>query len=167
MDHSRAVLHVLQSGLRTSQGGGEHPRSDSGDDPLRVYPYRRVRETYSERNEIILQDVFFREYDQEGNLLTEAQADRAVFATDSENATVSGSIQIYSHEEQASLQAGRLSWVSDGRRLVADDGQTVRLQKDDGSYVEGEGFSADFRRKRLEFSSRVRGSYVREEEDEE
>ena len=55
----------------------------------------------------------------------------------------------------------------DGRRLVADDGQTVRLQKDDGSYVEGEGFSADFRRKRLEFSSRVRGSYVREEEDEE
>ena len=124
-------------------------------------------ETYSERNEIILQDIFFREYDQEGNLLTEAQADRAVFATDSENATVSGSIQIYSHEEQASLQAGRLSWVSDGRRLVADDGQTVRLQKDDGSYVEGEGFSADFRRKRLEFSSRVRGSYVREEEDEE
>ena len=123
-------------------------------------------ETYGERNEIVLEGVFFREYDQEGNLLTEAQAERAVFATDSENATLSGSIEIYSHEEEASLQAGRLSWVREGRRLVADDGQTVRLQTDDGSYVEGEGFSADFRRKRLEFSSRVRGSYVREEEEE-
>jgi LPS export ABC transporter protein LptC len=124
-------------------------------------------ETYSERNEIVLQGVFFREYDEEGNLHTEAQAERAVFATDSEDATVSGSIQIYSHEEEASLQAGSLSWIREGRRLVADDGQTVRLQTDDGSYVEGEGFSADFRRKRLEFSSRVRGSYVREEEEEE
>jgi LPS export ABC transporter protein LptC len=123
-------------------------------------------ETYGERNEIILQGVFFREYDDEGNLLTEARADRAVFATDSENATVSGSIHIYSHEEQASLQASRLSWMQEGLRLVADDGQTVRLQKDDGSYVEGEGFSADFRRKHLEFSSRVRGSYIREEEEE-
>ena len=123
-------------------------------------------ETYGERNEIILEGVFFREYDHEGNLLTEAQAERAVFATDSEDATVSGSIRIYSYEEQASLQAGRLSWVREGRRLVADDGQTVRLQKDDGSYVEGEGFSADFRRRKLEFSSRVRGSYVREEEEE-
>jgi LPS export ABC transporter protein LptC len=123
-------------------------------------------ETYGERKEIILQGVFFREYDDEGNLLTEAHADRAVFATESENATVSGSIQIYSHEEQASLQAGRLSWIQEGRRLIADDGQTVRLQKDDGSFVEGEGFSADFRKKRLEFSSRVRGSYVREEEEE-
>ena len=122
-------------------------------------------ESYSERKEIVLQGVFFREYDEEGKLITEARADRAVFATGSENATVSGSIQIYSHEENASLQASRLSWVREGRRLVADDGQTVRLRKDDGSYVEGEGFSADFRRKRLEFSSRVRGSYVREEEE--
>jgi LPS export ABC transporter protein LptC len=122
-------------------------------------------ETYGDRNEIVLQGVFFREYDQEGNLQTEARAEQAVFATDSEDATVSGSIQIYSHDEQASLQARSLSWVREGKSLVADDGQTVRLQRDDGSYVEGEGFSADFRRKRLEFSSRVRGSYVREEEE--
>jgi LPS export ABC transporter protein LptC len=122
-------------------------------------------ETYDERNEIVLQNVFFREYDQEGNLSTEARADRAVFSTDSEDATVSGSIKIYSQKERASLQASRLTWVREGRRLVADDGQRVTLQKDDGSYVEGEGFSADFRRRRLEFSSRVRGSYVREEEE--
>ncbi|UCF99846.1 MAG: LPS export ABC transporter periplasmic protein LptC [Spirochaetaceae bacterium] len=121
-------------------------------------------ETYSERKEIVLQGVSFREYDEQGNLLTEAQAERAVFNTDSEDATVSGAIVIYSPEEKASLQAGRLSWIREGRRLVADDGQAVRLQKDDGSFVEGRGFSADFRRKKLEFSSRVRGSYVREEE---
>ena len=109
--------------------------------------------------------VYFREYDEEGYLLTEAQAERAVFSTDSEDATVSGSIVIYSQEEKASLQASQLFWTREGRRLVAEDGQTVRLQKDDGSFVEGQGFSADFRRKKLEFASRVRGSYVWEEEE--
>jgi LPS export ABC transporter protein LptC len=122
-------------------------------------------ETYSERKEIVLEGVYFREYDEEGNLLTEAQAAEAVFSTDSEDATVSGSIVIYSPEEQAALRASRLSWTREGRRLVADNGQTVRLQKDDGSFVEGQGFSADFRRKKLEFASRVRGSYVWEEEE--
>ena len=122
-------------------------------------------ETYSERKEIVLEGVYYREFDEEGNLLTEARAEEAVFSTDSENATVSGSIVIYSPEEQAALQANRLSWTREGRRLVADDGQTVRLQKDDGSFVEGQGFSADFRRKKLEFASRVRGSYVWEEEE--
>ncbi len=122
-------------------------------------------ETYSERKEIVLEGVYFREYDEEGNLLTEAQAERAVFSTDSEDATVSGSIVIYSPEEKAALQASRLYWTREGRRLVAEDGQTVRLQKDDGSFVEGQGFSADFRRKKLEFASRVRGSYVWEEEE--
>jgi len=122
-------------------------------------------ETYSERKEIVLEGVYFREYDEEGYLLTEAQAERAVFSTDSEDATVSGSIVIYSQEEKASLQASQLFWTREGRRLIAEDGQTVRLQKDDGSFVEGQGFSADFRRKKLEFASRVRGSYVWEEEE--
>jgi LPS export ABC transporter protein LptC len=124
-------------------------------------------ETYSERDEIVLYNVLFREYDGQGGLRTEARAEQAVFHTDSENASVSGSIVIYSTEEQAELQASRLTWIREGRRLVADDGQTVRLQKDDGSFVEGQGFSADFRRKKLEFASRVRGSYVWEEENEE
>jgi LPS export ABC transporter protein LptC len=124
-------------------------------------------ETYGDRKEIVLENVLFREYGEQGNLLTEARADRAVFSTDSEDATVSGSIVIYSPEDQAALRASRLSWTREGRRLVADDGQTVRLQKDDGTFVEGRGFSADFRRKKLEFASRVRGSYVWEEEEEE
>ena len=55
----------------------------------------------------------------------------------------------------------------EGRRLEAEPEETVRLEKDDGSFVEGRGFTADFRRKRIEFSSQVRGSYVWEEEEEE
>ena len=123
-------------------------------------------ETYGERKEIVLQGAVFQEYDENGDLLIEARADNAVFKIDSEDATVSGSIVIYSPEQQASLKAGRLTWTREGRRLVADDGQAVRLQTDDGSFVEGRGFSADFRRKELKFSSRVRGSYVEQQEDE-
>jgi LPS export ABC transporter protein LptC len=123
-------------------------------------------ETYTEKKEIVLEGVHFREYDEQGNLLTEAQADRAIFNTESEDATVSGGIVIYSPGEQAALRANQLSWTREGRRLIAEDGQTVRLLKDDGSFVEGRGFAADFRRKKLQFSSRVRGSYVWEEEEE-
>ena len=41
-------------------------------------------ETYNERKEIVLHNVLFREYDQQGGLLTEARAEQAVFHTDSE-----------------------------------------------------------------------------------
>jgi LPS export ABC transporter protein LptC len=124
-------------------------------------------ESYAERKEIYLQGVRFREFDSQGELITEARAERAMFDTDSENASVTGSIVIHSTEEEASLEASRLTWTREGRRLEAEPEETVRLEKDDGSFVEGRGFTADFRRKRIEFSSQVRGSYVWEEEEEE
>jgi LPS export ABC transporter protein LptC len=123
-------------------------------------------ESYSDREEIALEGIYFREFDGQGNLITEAQADRALFHTGSEDASVAGSIVIYSPKEEAALKASQLTWTREGRRLKAAAEQTVRLEKDDGSFVEGRGFSADFRRKKLGFASRVRGSYVREEESE-
>lgn len=124
-------------------------------------------ETFGESKTVVLRDVHFREFDEQGELVTEARAERAVFHSDTEDAELQGSITIYSPEEGGSLQADRLSWTHAGRRLAAGEGMAVRLEKDDGSFVEGLGFSADFRRKKLEFSSRVRGSYVWKDESNE
>jgi LPS export ABC transporter protein LptC len=120
-------------------------------------------ESYGKRKEVVLLGVRFQEYDAEGRLVTEARADRAVFNVESEDATASGSILIRAPEEKASLSAGSLSWFKDGKRLEGGGGETVRLEKEDGSFVEGRGFKADFRRRRLEFGSSVRGSYVAED----
>jgi lipopolysaccharide export system protein LptC len=106
-------------------------------------------ETYGEKKQIFLFDVHFQEYDSAGKLLTELSVERATFNTQSEDASALGTIVIYSSAEKASLR-------------TTGDQQAVRLQKDDGSFVEGRGFAADFRRKTLSFSEQVRGSYVRE-----
>jgi LPS export ABC transporter protein LptC len=117
-------------------------------------------ESFGERKEIVLRGVRFEEYNSAGKLVTEAQADRAVFNVGSEDASASGAIAIRAPEEKAALSATSLSWFKEGKRLEAGPGETVRLEKEDGSFVEGRGFKADFRRRRLEFGSSVRGSYV-------
>jgi lipopolysaccharide export system protein LptC len=120
-------------------------------------------ETYGEKKQIFLFDVHFQEYDSAGKLLTELSVERATFNTQSEDASALGTIVIYSSAEKASLRTtGELAWTREGKLLEAGDQQAVRLQKDDGSFVEGRGFAADFRRKTLSFSEQVRGSYVRE-----
>jgi len=117
-------------------------------------------ESFGKRKEIALQGVRFQEYDAAGRLVTEARADRAVFNVATEDAAASGAIVIRAPEEKATLSAEGLSWFKEGKRLEGGPDQKVRLEKEDGSFVEGRGFKADFRRRRLQFASEVRGRYA-------
>ena len=63
------------------------------------------------------------------------------------------------------MSADSLVWTREGKHLEAEPGAVVRLEKEDGTYVEGQGFSADFRRRRLEFDGAVQGRYVWEEDE--
>jgi LPS export ABC transporter protein LptC len=120
-------------------------------------------EGYDQSKKIVLTGVSFQEFDSQGRLATEAVADRAVYHSDSENAEVAGHILIRALEEKASLTAESLSWVREGRRLSSGAGQRVRLAKEDGSFLEGRGFQADFSRRRLEFTQGASGGYVEAE----
>jgi len=136
----------------------------SGDVVAAVLKAQRA-ETYGKKKEIVLSEVYYSEYDQEGKLATEGWADQARFNTESEDAEVRGSIIIYSHTEKSALYAESLSWSKNGKRLKAGAEETVLLKKDDGSYVEGKGFEADFRENRLSFSAAVRGRYEAKKEE--
>jgi LPS export ABC transporter protein LptC len=125
----------------------------------------RRAETYDKRQEIVLYGVRFREFDAAGELVSEAVADQAVYHTDTEDASAAGSIRIYSPEEKASLSADSLTWIHRGKRLQAGPAAPVLLEKEDGSFVEGSGFRADFRRRQLEFDGPVRGSYTWEDDE--
>ncbi len=122
-------------------------------------------ETYGEKKQIVLTNVYFQEFDEEGELLNEGWADRAWFDTDSEDARLSGSISIYSVQDEAVIEAENLAWTGEGKKLAADPEDVVILKKEDGSFVEGKGFTADFRKKTLTFEAAVKGSYVWEEND--
>ena len=124
----------------------------------------RRAEGYDQSKRIVLDEVSFQEFDRQGSLATEAAADRAVYHSESEDAEVTGSILIRSPQEKATLTAESLSWIREGRRLSSGPGQGVRLAKEDGSFLEGRGFQADFRRRRLEFSEVASGGYVEGED---
>jgi LPS export ABC transporter protein LptC len=121
-------------------------------------------EGYDQSKKIVLAGVRFQEFDRQGRLATEAAADRAVYHSDSEDAEVTGNILIRAPEEKASLTAASLVWIKEGRRLSSGAGQSVRLAKEDGSFLEGRGFQADFSRRRLEFTEGASGSYVEGED---
>jgi LPS export ABC transporter protein LptC len=123
-------------------------------------------EGYDQSKRIVLTDVRFQEFDREGGLTTEAAADRAVYHSDSEDAEVTGNILLQAPQEKVLITAASLSWIKEGRRLSSGEGQSVRLVKEDGSFLEGQGFQADFRRRRLEFTQGASGGYVEGEDGE-
>ncbi len=124
----------------------------------------RRAEGFDQSKRIVLAGVRFQEFDRRGDLATEASADRAVYHSESEDAEVTGNILIRAAEEKASLSAESLTWIKEGRRLSSGSGQSVRLAKEDGSFLEGRGFQADFRRRRLEFAEGASGAYMEGED---
>jgi LPS export ABC transporter protein LptC len=113
----------------------------------------------------LLKGIHFLEYDKTGNIITEGKADNARFHTDTENAEIWGSVYCYSVKEGAEIYTPSLSWEKETRILKAEPEELVRINKDDGSFIQGRGFMADLRRKSLSYLSQVLGEIIREDEE--
>jgi len=61
------------------------------------------------------------------------------------------------------VTAESLSWENKEKRLTAPPAETVRVKKDDGSFIQGTGFAGDFRSREVTYSGHVEGTYVWEE----
>jgi len=155
---------------------GEELSENTPETVLINFKYTRVRngkelafvegekgETFTKKNETVLYKVHFIEYDENGDILNEGRADKAVYNNKSENAEIHGNIYVYSYREKAAVTAKDLNWTGETRVLVGDPKETITLKKDDGSYIEGKGFKADFKRKSIKFFSDVKGKYVSKE----
>ena len=123
-------------------------------------------ESFSSTSTTVLTDAHFTEYDDKGAMDTEGRANHVVFHTDSQDAEISGSVQVYSAREKANIRAESLSWVDKTKRLTADPDEKVLLKKDDGSFITGSGFLGDFRHRQLVFNGPVEGQYVWQEKKE-
>ena len=120
-------------------------------------------ETYNAKNETILTDARFVEYDANGKPATEGQAGSVVFHTDTENAEISGGVRVHSASEQGDVTANALSCVNKDRQHTAPPEEQVIIRKDDGSSISGSGFRGDFKTRQLIFSGPVQGTYVFEQ----
>ncbi len=131
----------------------------SGEVKVRTLQAQRA-EIFDRKKETRLEKVYWVEYAEDGSMLTEAWADRAVWNQEHEDARISGNIIIHSFEERAWIYARDLSWQGAGRILSSEPSETVTLKRENGSTVQGRGFRADFRRRKVEFTGQVQGTYV-------
>jgi LPS export ABC transporter protein LptC len=121
-------------------------------------------ETYNAKNQTILSDAKFVEYDDAGGAATEGRARRVVYHSDTDNAEISGGVHVHSASEKGDVTAESLSWENKTKRLTAPVDEEVVIHKDDGTLVSGKGFQGDFRRRELVFTGPVQGVYVSTEE---
>lgn len=121
-------------------------------------------ETWNDTRQTILSDTAFTEFDQDGAPATVGRAKRVVFYSDTEDADISGGVQVRSNVEKGNVAADTLSWDNKARRLVAPPQEVVTLVKDDGTSISGTGFRGDFRSRELTFSGPVTGTYVSSDE---
>jgi len=126
--------------------------------------------TYPDTNLQEVDDIVFREFGPDGELRFEGRADRGVIYLDSENVELSGEVRITSFVEDGSITSEFLFWDDEVRSLSSEpvtEGQgehgasdgTVRLERGNGTMVEGAGLYLDGRRNRVEFRDGVRGVY--------
>jgi LPS export ABC transporter protein LptC len=120
-------------------------------------------ETFNSRKESIISNARFEELDDKGKIVTNGQAGQIVYHSDTENAEISGSVNVHSASERAMVSADSLSWENKEKRLTAAPGETVTVKKDDGSFIRGTGFVGDFRTRQVTYAGRVEGTYVWQE----
>ncbi|MBN2352299.1 MAG: LPS export ABC transporter periplasmic protein LptC [Spirochaetales bacterium] len=120
---------------------------------------------YNRKKTTVLTKVRFVEYDDAGAVAIDGRAGSAVYHTDTENADLSGGVYGYSTADKVSFSAASLFWKKDDRLLQSKGNEVVRIEKDDGSYIEGRHFTIDAARKTLTFTAAVHGRYVYEKEE--
>jgi len=117
--------------------------------------------TFEALKETRLKDVSFAEFDpQTGKALTSGRASDAKFFSASEDAEFSGDIVFYSKRNETGLSGGYLYWDSKKKTLEGRRDRLISINKDDGSVIKGEGFSANAVKKSFSFSGHVSGSMV-------
>jgi LPS export ABC transporter protein LptC len=117
-------------------------------------------ETWESQHRTVLDAASFVEYDRQGQQAVEGSAGRVVFHTDTEDAEISGNVRVHSDTDEAGIETESLTWKNEPRLLAAPVHERVIITKDDGSRIEGTGFTGDFRRREIAFSGPVQGTYV-------
>ncbi len=133
---------------------------DNGSIVFRLYSQQA--ENYSQKNQTILDKVVFREYNLKSEVVTEGTAERGLIHTDTDNAELSGSLIIYSAENESEISADYLYWNDAEKTFKGSDNGIVRLLKDSGTQISGTGFTGNLKTKIFIFERNVKGIYLYE-----
>jgi LPS export ABC transporter protein LptC len=122
-------------------------------------------ETFTKSNKTIFNNIHFTQFDSDGMKTIEGKANEVIYQTESKDAEITGGIWFHSYTEKTSIYAESLSWKNKEKRLFSKVDQTVRVVKEDGSFIQGTGFETDLRLKQIIFSLSVSGRFINEKTD--
>lgn len=171
------LLAACSLDYRSAEQLAEEPAEKVPDTVATDFVYRIVKgsrlslevtagraESWSAEQRTVLSKATFTELASDGTVATKGSAGDVVFHNDTEDAEVSQGVKVYSASEKASVETASLEWRSKPKLLSAPGEERVTIRKDDGAYIQGSGFTADFRKREVAFSGSVQGKYVRAEE---
>lgn len=115
--------------------------------------------SYQTKKETLFKAVIFREFNEDGEVVTSGRADNARMYNETESVELWGSLEFYSKREDASLKGEYLFWDNEKSTLSGRDDDLISIVETGGSEIEGRGFYADSASKTIRFSSDVSGSW--------
>lgn len=140
-------------------------RTLEGKPDYRVYGDRA--ETYGKKKETIIKDVLFQDFNPDGEIEIEGTADKITYYSESDNAEMSGNLQFYNAEEEIEIRAEYLFWHDESETLSTREEEPVTLIKENGTNIQGLGFTAFGKTKTITFALGVSGVWVEDEDEDE
>jgi LPS export ABC transporter protein LptC len=119
--------------------------------------------SYGKRKETLFEGVHFQEFDIEGAVVTDGQADNAKMFNDTESVELWGNLSFYSQQEEASLEGEYLFWDNVESTLSGKSDDRIMITENAGSIISGKGFFADSKTKSIRFDNQVSGTWKNED----
>lgn len=123
----------------------------AGGDPILVKA-RTIR-IYQTAGKAYLDGIDFIQKDALDNPVFTGKADSAIIDTGSNDAVISGNVQIINHRDNMAITAEALNWYNSPQILESGADQIVSIEYDEGNLVKGLGFTGDFTHALYEFQS--------------
>ena len=111
---------------------------------------------FSEEGETIFEDMEFRDYGTEGELLRTGTAGRARLYNEND-ADLTGGIKIESYVDEVKIEGEAFFWKDEKQLLSAPEDSPVTMVREGETEITGSGFEADFRLNEIRFDKGVRG----------
>lgn len=117
---------------------------------VKVKDNKIQNEVFAEKAEIfenqdltVLYNIEFREYNKDGTeLVTQGNIGRVEYKNDSKDANLTEGITFYSQKEDMEITGENLYWKDQTKELESDIDSLIKVNKGDGSLIEGYGFTA-------------------------
>jgi len=115
---------------------------------------------------IKLQNTTFEQFDQQGKEINvSGKTGSATVEIDTGNIFMDNTVRIEVLTEDIILETEQLEWLNDSKYLSTGNNNEVYVYRKNGTMFSGIGLQSDIRKRTWEFQGRVKGTYIKNDDD--